>query len=464
MELRIYTNFDSHSILYFNEVSVNLKYQSILDTFQFKVYFNPDSSTDRLVFKPAMYYTCEVYHNDILLITGTILSHSFKSNEDANWVLISGYSKSGVFEDCYLPPVNGVNQTWSAGATLYQVTSDICKLFGIGLDVDDIVVGDCNKPYNHPINYVTEGNHPTIKKFLVDLAAEHNVIISHQPNGNVLLTRTMVNESKPTQLLKPESNLPIDFANQDISNGTKSMQSLTRQLFPVIVSNSQKIFSPIPVFDFTFVRGQGNYPATEMDLQFNGQKMFTDIFVVGQKAIQYDQIGIPTNESGNSVDNSNSPLNNPYVPKKSFIEQGGTFRPVIEAMEVGDDNTVQNTARAKLGADLQGMTCTIQIKGWTLTNPRTGNEELARPNTIVTITNKELYLFAKSKWFVTEVNFNGNEKGEWATLVCVLPDCYSMDDVTQNVFNLVDTDSNLGSFSPKIDLPLKLTIPENPPI
>lgn len=444
MELVIYSLDSAVTIATYNEVSVNLKYTAVSDTFQFRVLFNPDDATHKKIFKPGTYLTCRVTHNGETLITGTILSHSFTTNEQRGWLNISGYSKSGVLEDCYLPQSKSVKQVWNTGATLYQIANDCCSIFGIKVVVDNIVADDCNKPYTTPINYSDDGNYPTVKDFLVELADRVNVIISHMPNGDLLLTRTNVKgtfDSKVLVLVKPT---PVE---QNIQGSPAS----------VVPSNSQETFDPKPIFHFN----GHNTPATNMTLQFNGQRMFSDIYVVGQRTVTPTQFDAPVTDSVNATGNNDNPTKNVYVKQRLVWE--GTFdnpsgfgtlntnqsnvpyspdqppapekyypiRPVVYYLPNGDDNTPDEAARAKLGTDFQGMTLTIEMQGWEL------NGKLVRPNTLITVQEKDLFLYKSSKWFVNEVNFNGNEKGEWATLVCVIPECYS-EESWQNVIDVFD--------------------------
>jgi prophage tail gpP-like protein len=359
--------------------------------------------------------TCRVTHNGETLITGTILSHSFTTNEQRGWLNISGYSKSGVLEDCYLPQSKSVKQVWNVGSTLYQITKDCCSIFGINVVVDNIVADDCNKPYTTPTNYSDDGNYPTVKDFLVELADKVNVIVSHMPNGDLLLTRTNVKgtfDSKVLVLVKPIS------VEQNITGSPAS----------VVPSNSQETFDPKPIFHFN----GHNVPATNMTLQFNGQRMFSDIYVVGQRTVTPTQFDAPVTDSVNAIGNNDSPTKNVYVKQRlASPEKYYPVRPVVYYLPNGDDNTPDEAARAKLGTDFQGMTLTIEMQGWEL------NGKLVRPNTLITVQEKDLFLYKSSKWFVNEVNFNGNEKGEWATLVCVIPECYS-EESWQNVIDVFD--------------------------
>ena len=405
MELRIFNGGDGKIIRTYNELSVNLKYQSIADTFQFKVYFDPTNEIHRQLFKCGSYNICEIYHNNELLITGIILSNSFKSNESANWLNISGYSLTGIFEDCYLPPYNGygvVQRVWKKGATLNQIITSICNVFNIGLVIDKNVESDCNLPYTEDKDYMNDGNPKTIKTFMLDLCAERNVILSHQPNGSLLLTRTNVPNSKK---VTTEKSYTTDRKNLPIINGQVIKYT----------TNSIENFIPTPIFEFS---GNG-YPVTDMALQFNGQKMYSHIFCEGQfNKNEDDLVGVPIPQT-NAINNDTDPTINKYVQfgksviqntqySKNYISDemkgvslGGNvsgqlvkftnYRPCIVTPTSSDESeTANNVARAKLGSDLQGMTCTIEIAGWTLFDITTKNDILVRPNMVVTIQNPEL--------------------------------------------------------------------------
>jgi hypothetical protein len=166
-----------------------------------------------------------------------------------------------------------------------------------------------------------------------------------------------------------------------------------------------------------------------MSLLFDGQRLHSEIFVVGDAGI-----GSP-NASQDSI-------KNPYVQAKldwmgnarlSTLGQSGIaystgYRPCVYKQTSGTDNETKLTARQILAQELKaGIRLTIKIEGWEL------GGKLVRPNNVITVTNPQLSLFQKSKWFIESVDFMGNAQSKTAVLNCVLPECYNNENVV-NIF------------------------------
>jgi prophage tail gpP-like protein len=213
----------------------------------------------------------------------------------------------------------------------------------------------------------------TVKSFLTTLAAQKNLVLSHTPTGNLLLTQ---------------------------ADGNKS-----------------------PIFHFA---DKGTW--VHMSLSFDGQQMHDKINVTGQVNVTNP------NSASDSVEL------NPYLSStrgSANTSAGGgysaLFRPVVYEQTASTDvSTTPLTARKKLGNELKAIRLKIDIFGWELGGviPRAGD--------IVTVTNPDIFLYQKTKWFIESVDFRGNEKEDTATLNCVLPECFNNDKVV-NIF----TGSNL---------------------
>ncbi len=88
---------------FFNGVRVTLTYDSVASVFGFSAYFDPNDPLHRKLFRPLRYQKCVASHNGETLITGRVLSMSFKSEAQKSLVTISGYSMTGILEDCPIP-------------------------------------------------------------------------------------------------------------------------------------------------------------------------------------------------------------------------------------------------------------------------------------------------------------------------------------------------------------------------
>lgn len=149
--------------------------------------------------------------------------------------------------------------------------------------------------------------------------------------------------------------------------------------------------TPIMHFDKSLV-------GTTFSLSFNGQGMHSHITVMKQA----DSGG------GNAGE---STIRNPYVP---FV-----YRPKVIVQSSGDDNDTAQAAKNALAAELKGLVITITTDRWEI------DGKIIKPNTIISITNPEIYIYKKVNLFVEAVEYSGDNTQTVATLTCVLPEVYS---------------------------------------
>jgi prophage tail gpP-like protein len=218
MELRIGTK----KIDRYNEVTLSLRYDSVGSTFSFSFDYDPDDADHREMFRPGAYKEVTIRHEGELLLTGTLVSPTdFTSSPTRQPIKISGYSKPGILEDCQIPlsayPLQGDN------INLKNIAEKIIKPFGIKLVVDANAGSTVSKSYKNSHG----GDTQTCAAYLRELAGQRNIIITHDAQGNLVLT---------------------------VANTTSK-----------------------PVYDFVQAR-----PVTNMKLSFDGQKMHSDIIVQRQ--------------------------------------------------------------------------------------------------------------------------------------------------------------------------------------
>lgn len=319
----------------FNDVSVTLNYDSVASAFSFAAYFNPDNADHRTLFRPCSYRSCQVTHEGETLITGTILSHTFTEQPTATLARLSGYSKSGVLEDCQTPLSSYPLQ--ADGLTLKELAEKLCEPFGLSVVVSDSVKALADEKFTT----TTADPKQTIKAYLAELAAQKNIILSHTPNGNLVLTKANV-------------------------TGT-----------------------PIAHFD-------GTLPNTSVELSVNGQAMHDTISVIGQAST----------ETTNAAEDS---ITNPFVSVK---------RPKVAVQSSGTDNNTPQAARVLLSEELKSIQVKITTDRWDI------GGQLIRPNSIVTVTAPNSFLFGRVRLFVQSVTLNGNGESNTASLTCVLPSVF----------------------------------------
>jgi prophage tail gpP-like protein len=177
----------------FNEVNVELKYDSVASTFSFQYRYDGTDPLLKLLNTPASYADCTIeYQNPEtgakeLLITGTVLNHGFDDNSTAGLNGISGYSKTGVLEDCNIPV--SLYPLQSDGKSLRQIVEKLIQPFGISL----IVSEDVSARANSVIDVSTAEPSDTIKGYLATIANQKDILLSHDSAGNLLLTKSRPN-------------------------------------------------------------------------------------------------------------------------------------------------------------------------------------------------------------------------------------------------------------------------------
>lgn len=268
---------NGRSCTFFSSGSLTLKLDSVASTFEFTALFKPQELEFQELFKPLQYHAVEIYNSKKKLVfTGTILNHRFKSDKGRNLVLISGYSKSGILEDVSVPPKDYPLE--STNKSLKDIATRLCGLFGIKVLVSDQAKSiseskldtksknvkaksdyDSIKAKSNSVFGRTSGS-PTesIRDYLAKLAAQKNIVLSHNEFGDVLL-------------FQPDYN--------------------------------QK-----PKYFFT----KGN--TLEMQLDYNGQALHSDIYIVRQPS--------DDNEGVSTEDVAKNTLVKKYRPTTKIMSSG----------------------------------------------------------------------------------------------------------------------------------------------
>jgi prophage tail gpP-like protein len=238
MKLRIgSTDYD-----FFNGVRVSLTYDSVASVFGFSAYFDPNDPLHRKLFRPLRYQKCVVSHNDETLITGRVLSTSFKSETQDTLVTISGYSTPGILEDCPIP--TSVYPLQSDGLTLGEIAKKIVDPFGVGIAVDQSVQGR----YDATFETVEARADASVKSYLTEIAAQRGIILSHTSGGALLFTEAKA-DRRPT----------LDFAD---GNGYTSA---------TLTINGQALHSAVTVLRDADING-GNAGDAEVNNPLVGLK------------------------------------------------------------------------------------------------------------------------------------------------------------------------------------------------
>jgi len=172
---------------FFTKGSIELKYAHIGSTFKLSGVFDKDNAFQRRLFKPLSYEEITIFSvRGERLITGVVLNHAFKSEPREEIVTIFGYSKTGVLQDSQIPL--SVYPLEYNGLTLRQIATKLCDPFGI-----KVIVENDQGISDEVIDEVTADPEQTVSKFIVQIASQRNLVITHNEFGNLLITRAQTN-------------------------------------------------------------------------------------------------------------------------------------------------------------------------------------------------------------------------------------------------------------------------------
>ncbi len=200
---------------FFNGVTVNLKYDSIASTFSFNAYFNPENNDQRELLHVAHYHTVKIEHENELLITGPILSSTFRSAKKKQLTGIAGYSLPGVLDDCNVPI--SLYPLQSDGLSLREITQKLIVPFNLEMVIDSSVSSLMNKVYSNS----TADEKQTIKQYLTELASQRNIILSHTDDGKLLFTKAQTNK-RPIIEIEPGGQ---PFTSMELAFNGQGMHS-----------------------------------------------------------------------------------------------------------------------------------------------------------------------------------------------------------------------------------------------
>lgn len=188
---------------YFDSVSINTSLTAVASTFTFLAYYDPDNDTHKEIFLPLSFPRVQFFDDDdTLLSTGTLVHNDMTSSAEPSLAQASGYSVGGIMEDCTIPysayPLESNNQS------LKQIATRFLKLLGVNLIVYDIVKAKCDEIIEKSVATPEQ----TVKEYLTKIAAQKNVIISHDIYGNVIMFRPDI-KGEPKLRIQPENGVSM---------------------------------------------------------------------------------------------------------------------------------------------------------------------------------------------------------------------------------------------------------------
>mgnify|MGYP003149108039 CR=1 FL=1 len=184
---------------FFENFSIDLRFDAIASSFSFDAVFDINNSLHRSLFKPLSYALTQIYYNGRLILTGYIINHTFPDSASPEKASFSGYSKTGLLEDCTIP--ESVYPIQFEEISLRNICEKLVAPFGLAVFVDSAVGQEVTKT----IKVEAAKENDTVKKYLSSICNQKNIIITHDEKGNLVLTKAKANQ-QPVQFFNPSSN------------------------------------------------------------------------------------------------------------------------------------------------------------------------------------------------------------------------------------------------------------------
>lgn len=189
LTLKINDRFRNRKVDFFNEFNFNLKYDSVASTFGFNFYFDPYNIELKELACVTHFHEVTLQFNEELLVKGVITNQRFKQTTKKELASFGGYSLPGVLEDCQIP--TSLYPLQSDNLSLLEIARKLTRPFNIDVVVDPNVQSKVNKIFKTSTASATS----SIKDYLTDLASQKDIVISHDENGNLLLTQANTDQS-----------------------------------------------------------------------------------------------------------------------------------------------------------------------------------------------------------------------------------------------------------------------------
>ncbi len=191
---------------FFDEVSIQNQLDAVASTFSFKARFNPENAQQREIFRPLSYQLVEIFNdNDELILKGRIINTSLTSGPTRELQVVSGYSLAGILEDVSIDyslyPLERNN------VSLKDICDSLLGFYGIGYVIDPSAAQSMNLTYEKTSAEPTE----TVKDFITKLAAQRNILISHNAKGNLVFFK-LNDKAKPKIFLNDQNSLSMSVS------------------------------------------------------------------------------------------------------------------------------------------------------------------------------------------------------------------------------------------------------------
>lgn len=186
---RVSIVIDGHEWTHWNELELHLSLDSHA-TAGFNAPFEPERRAFRDTFRPFSFKDVVVYVDGERLFTGTLVDVKPNTDAGSRTVSVSCYSKAAILEDCC--PPSELAPVEANGLTLRQIAERLAAPFGIEVAMtaaDGAPFKRVNSRQRRANNKAEQDQ--SIQDFLVDLARQRGLVITSDPDGALLFTRSV---------------------------------------------------------------------------------------------------------------------------------------------------------------------------------------------------------------------------------------------------------------------------------
>ena len=226
--MKINDRFRNRKVEFFNEFQFNLVHNSVGSTFSFRFYFDPFDIELKELACVTHFHEVTLYYNGELFLTGVLTSQDFTQTGEKVLATFGGYSKSGVIEDCQIPP--SIYPLQSNGLNLEQIAKKLVRPFernyGLEMAIDPKVKAKMNGSFKKTTASATQ----TIKDYLTTLATQKDIILSHNAKGQLYFTSSNTTQ-KPlfeidtTKETAPATEISMSYNGQAMHSHITMMKS-----------------------------------------------------------------------------------------------------------------------------------------------------------------------------------------------------------------------------------------------
>lgn len=201
----------------FTGFNLKLSMDKAADEFSFFTHWDPENLELRNIFRPFQYNKVEVFIGGKLKLTGNLINLGPVSDTDTSTLNVSGYSKSGILNDCNVP-ISAYPLSYKA-LTLIEIAKTLTQTFNITVtdETDDTFV------------FEEVDLKPTDKvySFLAGLCKKRGSLLTSLPNGNLVIQKS--NTQKATlSLVEGSPNILGMAVNYQGQNGFTSVSGLLK--------------------------------------------------------------------------------------------------------------------------------------------------------------------------------------------------------------------------------------------